>query len=156
MSAPWKEPRLASLLDMPCGRKLRVEELTGSPSVRSRLYSMGILPGTEMEVCRPSDGSSCLCVRVRQSSLVLDETMAGSIMCRPADDNDCRHSVHHRHRRNCLHHEHLHGRPLHCANIDHEENESRSGVNEPAPENGHSPAALPGREHGNLIRGHSN
>lgn len=78
-----------SLLDSPSGRKLRVEELVGSPSMRSRLYAMGILPGTEMEVCRRGCGKNgSVCVRVRQCSLVLGEGMANAIFCRPADENE--------------------------------------------------------------------
>lgn len=92
-------PLSRSLLDMPCGCMLRVEELTGSPSARSRLYSMGILPGTEMELCRQSCNKGSVCVRVRGTSLVLCENMAKSILCRAADENEA-----HRHRR------HSHGR----------------------------------------------
>jgi len=86
------------LLDAPRGCKLRVEELIGSPSVRSRLYSMGILPGTEMELCRGGCGGGSVCVRVRQCSLVLGEGMAKAIFCRPADENEHHHRRHrHRH-----------------------------------------------------------
>jgi ferrous iron transport protein A len=73
----------SSLLDIPCACELRVEELTGSPSLRSRLYAMGILPGTEMELCAPPCGKGSVCVRVRQCSLVLGESMARAILCRP-------------------------------------------------------------------------
>lgn len=75
---------MASLLDMPAGCKLRVEELTGSPSIRSKLYAMGILPGTEVELCRQGCGKGSVCLRVRQSSLVLGESMARSIFCSTA------------------------------------------------------------------------
>lgn len=83
-----QEPKLAGpfcLLDVPCGKKLRVQELTGTPSIRSRLYSLGILPGTEMEVCK-NGGSQCVCVRVRQSSVVLGDGMAEAVYCSPVDD----------------------------------------------------------------------
>lgn len=77
---------MASLLDMPAGCKLRVEELTGSPSIRSKLYAMGILPGTEVELCRQGCGKGSVCLRVRQSSLVLGESMAKSIFCSTAEE----------------------------------------------------------------------
>lgn len=95
-----------SLLDMPSGCKLCVEELTGSPSMRSRLYSMGILPGTEMELCRGGCGSGTVCVRVRHCSLVLGEGMARAIFCRPADGGHEHHRRHHHH----PHSHHHHGR----------------------------------------------
>ena len=77
----------ASLLDMPCDRGLRVEELIGSPSLRARLYAMGILPGTEMELCAQPCGTGSVCVRVRQCSLVLGESMARAILCRAMDSD---------------------------------------------------------------------
>jgi ferrous iron transport protein A len=70
---------------MPCACGLRVKELAGSPALRSRLYAMGILPGTEIELCTPPCGKGSVCVRVRRSSLVLGETMAKAILCRPVD-----------------------------------------------------------------------
>lgn len=94
---PSHAHRGASLLDMPSGCKLCVEELTGSPSVRSRLYSLGILPGTEVEVCRQACGKGSICLRVRQCSLVLSEGMAREVRCRMVDGG-------HHHRR------HNHGR----------------------------------------------
>jgi ferrous iron transport protein A len=74
-----------SLLDMPSGCPLLVDDLQGSPSIRSRLYAIGILPGTEIEVCRQARGKGSVCVRVRQCSLVLGESMARAITCRPAE-----------------------------------------------------------------------
>jgi len=41
-----------------------------------------------MEVCQPGDGTGNVCVRVRQSSLVLGESLAGTIFCRAVDEND--------------------------------------------------------------------
>ena len=102
-----------SLLDMPSGCRLCVEELVGSPSVRSRLYSMGILPSTEMELCRGGCGKGNVCVRVRQCSLVLGEGMAKAIFCRPADGRE-------HHRRHHHHHGHLFGR-LGCKSACHAE-----------------------------------
>jgi ferrous iron transport protein A len=92
MSTRLTEPPCAycgiPLVDMPCGCKLRVSDLSGTPSSRSRLYALGILPGTEMELCQPGDGAGNVCVRVRQSSLVLGESLAKSIFCRVIDEND--------------------------------------------------------------------
>lgn len=84
-----------SLLEMPSGCTLFVEELVGSASLRSRLYSMGILPGTEMELCRGGCGRGNVCVRVRQCSLVLGEAMARAIYCRPADGREHHRRHHH-------------------------------------------------------------
>jgi len=78
----------APLTEMPCGCKLRVLDLVGSPALRSRLYAMGILPDTEMEVCQSGNGAGNVCVRIRQSSLVLSEDLAKSIYCRAITDND--------------------------------------------------------------------
>ena len=79
-----KQRPFPTLLNAPRGRKLRVERLDGTREIRSRLCSMGILPGTELEVCGPACGKGCVCVRVRQSSLVLGQSMAEAVCC--ADD----------------------------------------------------------------------
>jgi ferrous iron transport protein A len=68
---------------MPCDCGLQVEELIGSPSLRSRLYAMGILPGTEIELRARSCGDGNVCVNVRQCSLVLGESLARAIVCSP-------------------------------------------------------------------------
>lgn len=70
------------LLNMPCGSRFMVEDVSGAPAVRSKLCALGILPGTEIEVCRHGKGAGAVCVRVRQSSLVLGENLARSIYCR--------------------------------------------------------------------------
>lgn len=84
----------APLADMPCGSVLLVESVDGSPELRSKLYSLGILPGTEMKVFRHGCDRGCLCVRVRHSSLVLSEEMARAVVCRPADCERRRHHPH--------------------------------------------------------------
>lgn len=76
-----KTHSFSSLLHAPRGRKLRVEQLNGSREIRSRLCSLGILPGTELEVYNAARGKGCVCVRVRQGSLVLGESMAEAICC---------------------------------------------------------------------------
>lgn len=80
--------RAAPLPDMPRGCKLEVADLCGSPSLRSRLYAMGILPGTEMELCCCHEGGGSVCVRVRQSMLVLGESLANAIFCREIFENE--------------------------------------------------------------------
>ena len=97
-------PFMRNLLDMPSGCMLRVEELTGSPSVRSKLYSMGILPGTEMELRGQGCNKGCVCVRVRGCTLVLGESMAKCIFCRAADENEAH-----------IHRGHRHGGPGWCS-----------------------------------------
>lgn len=96
MRFPQLSPeKAAPLLDMPSGSRLMVEELTGSPALRSKLYAMGILPGTEIEVCRQSCGKGSVCVRVRQCSLVLGESLARAIHCRAAGHQHQRRRRHH-------------------------------------------------------------
>lgn len=80
----------ASLPEMRCGCRLRVEELTGNPAQRSRLYALGILPGTELELHSVGCGCGNVVVRVRQASLVLDENTARCIFCRAESEHDIR------------------------------------------------------------------
>jgi Fe2+ transport system protein FeoA len=49
---------------------------------------MGILPGVEMEVYQSGSSTGNVRVNVRQSSLVLGESLAKSIYCHAVDDND--------------------------------------------------------------------
>lgn len=85
MSFPQAWDRPLSLLEMPNGCRLCVEELVGSAPIRSKLYSMGIFPGTEMELCRGGHSAGSVCVRVKHCLLVLGEGLARAIYCRPAD-----------------------------------------------------------------------
>lgn len=83
MSATCEDNGAAcSLLDLPEGSMLHVEDLEGSCAERSRLYAMGILPGTSLELCQRCGRSGSLHVRVRHSSLVLAKEIAGCIRCR--------------------------------------------------------------------------
>jgi len=103
------------LLDMPRGSKLQVDNLQGDPACLSRLYSLGILPGTELEVCS-SEGAGNVCVRVRQCSLVLGEDIANCIHCFPSGDKRCRgaHFGHpHRNGHACGEKRHCHGKKAH-------------------------------------------
>lgn len=72
-----------SLLEMPCDCCLLVEELTGSPALRSRLHAMGILPGTKLELHR--GGCGAMQVRVKDCSLVINKELAGFVFCRPTE-----------------------------------------------------------------------
>ena len=83
------------LPDMPCGCRLEVADLTGSPLLRAKLYAMGIFPGTDMKICHSCERHGSVCVRVRQCSLVLGESLARSIFCRAIGENE----VHNHHRR---------------------------------------------------------
>lgn len=78
----------APLSDMPEKRPLRVAELKGSPPVLARLYAMGVLPGTTLEIRGRAgcDGSLCVCVRC--CSLVVDACLARGIYCTLAGDVD--------------------------------------------------------------------
>lgn len=77
-------PESAPLFDMPEGRPLRITDVQGSPELRSKLYAMGILPGTIIKICNRSCGQGSLCVRIRHCSLVIGEALAKAIVCRPA------------------------------------------------------------------------
>jgi len=67
------------LMDLPAGTRVRVRELRGDRRLRSRLYSMGLLPGTEVTLCGRND-TGCR-IQVRDTCLVLDCESAGSILC---------------------------------------------------------------------------
>ena len=128
LQQPKNQP--LSLMEMPSGCTLCVEELVGSPSLRSRLYSMGILPGTEMELCRGGCGNGNVCVRVRQCSLVLGEGMARAIFCRPADGRD-HHRRHHHHRHGFKNPHHGEAAVCCCADANTQPRPQREGDHVP-------------------------
>ncbi|MDR3044416.1 MAG: ferrous iron transport protein A [Desulfovibrio sp.] len=68
------------LSDVPAGCRVRVRRLCDKQGERGRLCALGITPGTELEVC--SQGGAC-CVRVRDASLVLGDTLACDVYCEP-------------------------------------------------------------------------
>lgn len=70
-----------SLLDVPAGCRARVVALSAAPAMRSRLYALGFLPGTEVEVCTDCGGPGSRRVRIRDACLVLGENMAEHISC---------------------------------------------------------------------------
>jgi ferrous iron transport protein A len=63
------------------GRRLRVARLDGSGEIMTRLCSLGILPGTELEVTAGTPGSGCVCVRTRRGVLALGENLRQAIRC---------------------------------------------------------------------------
>lgn len=73
-------PRGECLLkDVPHGVRTHVRELRGCRQTRSRLYSLGFTPGTEITVYGQGD-AGCR-VRVRDTCVVLDCDSADSILC---------------------------------------------------------------------------
>ncbi len=92
-----------TLLDIPCGEKARIRSLTGRDSERSRLCALGFTPGTEVEVSRCGGGRR---VRIRNTCVMLDAGIAGTILCdhgqqedSPAREGGCggRHRYRHGH-----------------------------------------------------------
>lgn len=81
----------APLFDMPEGKPLQIADVQGSPDLRSKLYAMGLLPGTPIKICNRSCGQGSLCVRVRHCSLVIGEALARAIVCRPDIGHGHRH-----------------------------------------------------------------
>ena len=67
--------------DLPHGCRARVCNLEGDMAQRSHLCSMGLTPGTEVEVCKDFPGRCRL--RVRGCSLALDGELACRIICEP-------------------------------------------------------------------------
>lgn len=67
------------LLDLPPGTRVRVRELRGNRRLRSRLYSLGLLPGAVVTLCgRNSTGCR---IQMRDTCVVLDCESAGGILC---------------------------------------------------------------------------
>ena len=82
-AAPAGETRLfpgeCRLRDLPDGARTHVRELRGCRHLRSRLYSLGLVPGTAITVHGRGD-AGCR-VEVRDTCLVLDCESASSILC---------------------------------------------------------------------------
>ncbi|MEF2145322.1 MAG: FeoA domain-containing protein [Desulfovibrionaceae bacterium] len=80
-----------SLCRFPEGTLVRVEDLAGCRNARSRLYAMGLTPGTELEVISSGPGPCRL--RVRGSDLVLGHGLADKIIACPVgaclDPDNC-------------------------------------------------------------------
>ena len=82
--------RRESLLDIPSGRKVRVAALTGDGASRSRLCALGLTPGTSVEICPGCARRGSRRVRVRNSSLVLGESLACCVQCECNGCDDAR------------------------------------------------------------------
>ncbi|AAS97046.1 FeoA family protein [Nitratidesulfovibrio vulgaris] len=72
--------RCCSLREAPAGSRVRVNRLCDCPRDRGRLCALGITPGSEIEVCSQAGGC---CVRVRESSFVLGDSLACTVLCEP-------------------------------------------------------------------------
>lgn len=78
--------RECTLHDLPIGKKARIRSLSGRTCDRSRLCALGFTPGTEVEVSSCCGGRR---VRLRNSCVVLDASMAQSIMCDQDFSDSC-------------------------------------------------------------------
>ncbi len=80
--------RRASLMDIRAGRKVRVVAVIGDGPTRSRLCSLGLTPGTALEIYAECPRRGARRVRVRDSSLVLGESLACCVECECAGPED--------------------------------------------------------------------
>ena len=71
--------RRCSLKDLPRGCRARVMDLSGDSEQRGRLCSLGLTPGTEIEICDDFPGTCRLFVR--GTALALDGELAGGVIC---------------------------------------------------------------------------
>ncbi|WP_022660698.1 FeoA family protein [Paucidesulfovibrio longus] len=78
------------LCRFPQGSLVRVEDLASCRGARSRLYALGLTPGTELEVISTSGGPCRL--RVRGSDLIIGHGLANKIIVCPVDPcaSECR------------------------------------------------------------------
>lgn len=74
-----RKPGECCLRDLPDGALTRVRKLRGCPNLRSRLYSLGFVPGTEILV--HGHGTAGCRIEVRDTCVVLDGESAGCILC---------------------------------------------------------------------------
>lgn len=75
------------LCGYPDGATVKVEDLCGGRGARSRLYSLGLTPGTVLEVVSGGNGPCRL--KVRGSDLVLGSGLAEKVFVCPAEC-DCK------------------------------------------------------------------
>ncbi len=68
----------------PAGKPLKVASVGGDRKLCSRMASMGIYPGAEMELICAGCGSCNCVVRVRGGTLSLGEGVSENIMVTPA------------------------------------------------------------------------
>ena len=74
-----KAGRHRSLKELPRGCRAKVLTLAGNPEQRGRLCSLGLTPGTEVEVCDDFPGACRLLVR--GTALALDGELARGVIC---------------------------------------------------------------------------
>jgi ferrous iron transport protein A len=69
-----------------CGcRRVRVCRISGDRSICGRMASLGVLPGTVLEMLCPGQGRKRQCmVKVNGGTLSLDELIAANIFVEPA------------------------------------------------------------------------
>lgn len=79
-SAAWPYGHAGCRLrDLPDGVRTHVRALRGCQRLRSRLYSLGLIPGVEITV-RGHGEAGCR-VEVRDTCVVLDRESADSVLC---------------------------------------------------------------------------
>ena len=66
------------LIHFPSGSKVVIASLTGGGGARSKLYAMGLTPGTEIQIV--SNGSGPCRMKVRDSELVLGQGLATKVL----------------------------------------------------------------------------
>jgi ferrous iron transport protein A len=66
------------LCQVKAGDEVTLKSIKGGSRMRSRLFSMGLLPGTKLSVLNPG-GSGPLLIRVRDSNLAIGRRMAERI-----------------------------------------------------------------------------
>lgn len=69
------------LCRIPHGTRVKVEDLDGCRQARSKLYAMGLTPGTELEVVQSGPGPCRL--RVRGTDLVLGHGLSQKVFACP-------------------------------------------------------------------------
>ena len=79
-----KQPDNATPLSSACGReKFKVCRISGDRKVCARMAQLGVLPGSELELICPGRNKQCM-VKVKGSTVTLDELLADHIMVTPA------------------------------------------------------------------------
>ena len=72
------------ITEFPCGSKVRIAAFDAGGKARCRICSLGLIPGTEVEVnCA---GRGPLRIKVRGADMVLGTGMAEKILVYSADD----------------------------------------------------------------------
>lgn len=74
---------VARLTDLAPGAPARVVSIQGKIRLISRLFDLGMVPGTRVEVVRSAPMNGALEVRVRGTSLAISPEMACGVMVLP-------------------------------------------------------------------------